>query len=123
RPDEVLDIVPQVPVEPDAGRAGVSREGLGRGHGLVEVGAEDLLDDRVLGGEVMEQRGLPDADGLCDLAGGRRVVAAPREQPRRLDEDALAAGRRLGAPCAHDAGPAVRPATAPAALPGTSSVK
>lgn len=53
--DEVLDVVPHVPVEPDAGRAGAGGEGLGRGHGLVEIGPEDLLHDRALGGEVMEQ--------------------------------------------------------------------
>jgi hypothetical protein len=103
----VLDVVPEVPVEADAGRAWAGREDLGRGHGLVEVGAEDLLDDRVLGGEVMEERGLPDANGLRDLPGGRRVIAAPGEQPRRLDEDALAAPRGLGTPRAHDAGSAV----------------
>lgn len=82
----MLDIVPEVPVETNACRAGVRRECLGRGHGLVEIRTEDLLDDRVLGGEVMEERGLPDADGLRDLAGGRRVIAAPGEEPRRLDE-------------------------------------
>ena len=112
-PDEVLDVVPHVPVEPDAGRAGAGGEGLGRGHGLVEIGPEDLLHDRALGGEVVEQRGLPDADRLRDLAGGRRVIAAPREQPRRLDQDALAVGRGLGA---H-----VRSRHRPGRLPGRRS--
>jgi hypothetical protein len=48
--DEVLDAVPHVPVEPDAGRAGAGGEGLGRGHGLVEIGPEDRLNDGALGG-------------------------------------------------------------------------
>ena len=73
---------------------------------LVEAEGKNLLDDRLLAGEVREERRLLDVHSHRDLAGCRGAVAEPFEQPRRLDQDFLS-----GIGGFHEASPALKVAS------------
>jgi len=90
----VGDVPAHVGAEPVGGRAGLGGKPLrlvGRGR-VREL--EQLLHDRLLRREVVEQRGLADADGVGDLPRRGAVVAALGEQPGGLGQDPLARRRR-----------------------------
>jgi hypothetical protein len=61
----------------------------------VEVEVEEGDENRMLGGEVVEERWLTNSHRLCDIASGRAEKATGGEQFRRLRKDSVLCRTRL----------------------------
>lgn len=70
------------------GMADIERSSLGHpAFGLFQIGIDELGQNEVLRGEVVEQRRLSDAHRLGDVAGGGAEVAALTEEAGRVEQD------------------------------------